>query len=107
MLKIGLLCEGKTPPDRRVPLTPKKCAEAQSTFPGLQVVVQSSPLRSYTDQEYRDLGLEVRDDVSDCDLLMGVKEVPVPLLLPGQTYLFFSHTVKQQPVNHLPIRSMS
>ncbi len=106
MLKIGLLCEGKTPPDRRVPLTPKKCAEAQSTFPGLQVVVQSSPLRSYTDQEYRDLGLEVRDDVSDCDLLMGVKEVPVPLLLPGQTYLFFSHTVKQQPVNHLLLHTV-
>ncbi|MGI4886365.1 MAG: NAD(P)-dependent oxidoreductase [Janthinobacterium lividum] len=105
MLKIGLLREGKTPPDRRVPLTPKKCAEAQATFPGLQIVVQSSPLRSYADQEYRDLGLDVRDDVADCDVLLGVKEVPVAQLLPGQTYLFFSHTIKEQPANQALLRA--
>ena len=98
-LTIGLIREGKTPPDKRVPLTPKKCAEAEASFPGLQVVVQSSPIRSYADQEYRDLGLEVRDDVSDCDILMGVKEVPADQLIANKTYLFFSHTVKQQPAN--------
>ena len=98
-LTIGLIREGKTPPDKRVPLTPKKCVEAQESFPGLQVVVQSSPIRSYADQEYRDLGLEVRDDVSDCDILMGVKEVPADQLIANKTYLFFSHTVKQQPAN--------
>ncbi|MFD2721914.1 NAD(P)-dependent oxidoreductase [Hymenobacter monticola] len=96
---IGLIREGKTPPDKRVPLTPKKCVEAQATFPGLRVVAQSSPIRSYADQEYRDLGLEVRDDVSACDVLMGVKEVPVDQLIPNKTYLFFSHTVKKQPAN--------
>ena len=96
---IGLIREGKTPPDKRVPLTPKKCVEAQATFPGLQVVAQSSPIRSYSDQEYRDLGLEVRDDVRACDVLMGVKEVPVDQLIPDKTYLFFSHTVKKQPAN--------
>ena len=98
-LSIGLIREGKTPPDKRVPLTPKKCVEAQADFPGLQIVVQSSPIRSYTDQEYRDLGLEVRDDLSACDVLMGVKEVPADQLIPGKTYLFFSHTVKKQPAN--------
>ena len=96
---IGLIREGKTPPDKRVPLTPKKCVEAQATFPGLRVVAQSSPIRSYKDQEYRDLGIEVRDDISDCDVLMGVKEVPVDQLIPNKTYLFFSHTVKKQPAN--------
>ena len=74
-LKIGLIREGKVPADKRVPLTPKKSVEAQSTYPGLQVVVQSSLIRSYTDQEYRDLGLTVQDDVAACDVLMGVKEV--------------------------------
>ena len=98
-LSIGLIREGKTPPDKRVPLTPKKCVEAQADFPGLQIVVQSSPIRSYADQEYRDLGLEVRDDLSACDVLMGVKEVPADQLIPGKTYLFFSHTVKKQPAN--------
>ena len=105
-LTIGLLCEGKTPPDKRVALTPKKCVEAMASFPGLRVVVQRSAVRSYADQEYRDLGVEVRDDVADCDVLLGVKEVPVGQLIPGKTYLFFSHTVKQQPVNRGLLRAV-
>ena len=105
-LTIGLIREGKTPPDKRVPLTPKKCAEAQASFPGLRVVVQSSPTRSYADQEYRDLDLEVLADVSDCDVLMGVKEVPADQLIANKTYLFFSHTVKQQPANRNLLRAV-
>jgi hypothetical protein len=106
MLTIGLIREGKTPPDKRVPLTPKKCVEAQTIFPGLRVVVQSSPVRSYSDQEYRDLGLEVRDDVADCDVLMGVKEVPPAQLIANKTYFFFSHTVKKQPANRNLLREV-
>ncbi|SFQ20767.1 NAD(P)-dependent oxidoreductase [Hymenobacter arizonensis] len=103
---IGLIREGKTPHDKRVPLTPKKCVEAQATFPDLAIVVQSSPVRSYSDQEYRDLGLEVRDDISDCDVLMGVKEVPPAQLIAGKTYLIFSHTVKKQPANRNLLREV-
>ena len=105
-LTIGLIREGKTPPDKRVPLTPKKCTEAQVDFPGLKIVVQSSPIRSYSDQEYRDLGLEVRDDLSACDVLMGVKEVPADQLIPNKIYLFFSHTVKKQPANRKLLRAV-
>ncbi|ALW84720.1 alanine dehydrogenase [Hymenobacter sedentarius] len=105
-LTIGLICEGKTPHDKRVPLTPKKCVEAQATFPNLRVVVQSSPFRSYRDEEYRALGIEVRDDISGCDILMGVKEVPVSQLIPHKTYLFFSHTVKKQPANRNLLREV-
>ena len=103
---IGLIREGKTPPDKRVPLTPKKCVEAQASFPDLQLVVQSSAVRSYADQEYRDLGIEVRNDVSACDVLMGVKEVPIDQLIPNKTYLFFSHTVKKQPANRQLLRAV-
>ena len=105
-LSIGLIREGKNPPDKRVPLTPKKCVEAMAAFPGLQIVVQSSPIRSYADQEYRDLGLEVRDDISACDILMGVKEVPTDQLISHKTYLFFSHTVKKQPANRQLLREV-
>jgi saccharopine dehydrogenase (NAD+, L-lysine forming) len=105
-LKIGLIREGKVPADQRVALTPKKSVEAQTTYPGLQVVVQSSLVRAYTDQEYRDLGLTVQDDVADCDLLLGVKEVPVALLIPNKTYLFFSHTIKKQPANRELLRAV-
>ncbi|TGE21568.1 alanine dehydrogenase [Hymenobacter aquaticus] len=103
---LGIICEGKNPPDKRVPLTPKKCVEAQATFPGLTVVVQESPVRSYSDQEYRDLGIEVSPDMSPCDLLLGVKEVPVAQLIPNKTYMFFSHTVKKQPANRELLRAI-
>jgi saccharopine dehydrogenase (NAD+, L-lysine-forming) len=103
---VGLLREGRTPPDRRVALTPKKCVELQTTYPGLRVRVQPSPHRAYSDQEYRDLGIEVAEDLLPCDLLLAVKEVPVDQLLPGKTYLFFSHTVKQQPRNRELLRAV-
>ncbi|UOQ72898.1 NAD(P)-dependent oxidoreductase [Hymenobacter cellulosilyticus] len=103
---LGIICEGKNPPDKRVPLTPKKCVEAQSTFPGLTVVVQESPVRSYSDQEYRDLGIQVSPHMNQCDILMGVKEVPVAQLIPDKTYLFFSHTVKKQPANRELLRAI-
>ena len=103
---IGLIREGKTPPDKRVAFTPKKCIEAQASFPGLRVIVQPSAVRSYTDQEYRDLGLDVRDDLADCDVLLGVKEVPPAQLIPHKTYLFFSHTVKRQPANRALLREV-
>lgn len=105
-MTIGLLCEGKVPPDKRVPLTPKKCVEAEAQYPGLRIVIQESPHRCFSDQEYRDLGLEVRADVADCDILMGVKEVPVKQLIPNKTYLFFSHTVKKQPANRELLRAV-
>ncbi|MFD2785826.1 NAD(P)-dependent oxidoreductase [Hymenobacter rubripertinctus] len=105
-ITIGLLREGKTPPDKRVPLTPKKCIEAQDQFPGLTIIAQASEVRAFADQEYRDLDLEVRPDISDCDVLMGVKEVPVAELLPNKTYFFFSHTIKKQPSNRELLRQV-
>ncbi|KAA9333227.1 alanine dehydrogenase [Hymenobacter busanensis] len=105
-LKLGLIREGKVPVDRRVPLTPKKCVEVQQTWPQVQVVAQSSDIRSYSDQEYRDLGLAVQADVADCDVLMGVKEVPKDQLLPNKTYFFFSHTIKKQPANRELLRQV-
>ncbi|MCB2376558.1 NAD(P)-dependent oxidoreductase [Hymenobacter sp. BT635] len=103
---LGIICEGKNPPDKRVPLTPKKCVEAQTTFPGLTIVVQESPVRSYSDQEYRDLGIQVSPELSQCDVLLGVKEVPVAQLIPDKTYMFFSHTVKKQPANRELLRAI-
>jgi len=103
---IGLLREGRSTPDRRVALTPKKCVELQTAYPSVRVRVQPSAHRAYTDQEYRDLGIEVAEDMQACDLLMGVKVVPVAQLLPGKTYLFFSHTVKQQPRNRELLRAV-
>lgn len=99
MTKIGILREGKIPHDRRVPFTPEQCRTILNTFPGTNIIVQPSEFRSYSDKEYLAQGINVSEDVSDCDILMGIKEVPVDQLLPNKKYLFFSHTIKKQPHN--------
>lgn len=97
-IKIGIIREGKTPPDARSPLTPEQCAEAQVELP-VRIVVEPSPIRSFKDEEFKSHGIHLQEDLSDCDILLGVKEVPVDKLIPGKTYLFFSHTIKKQPYN--------
>ena len=96
MTRIGLLKEGKIPPDNRVALTPSQCKWLQKTYPGVVVSVQSSPHRCFSDKEYQRAGIQVVDDLQDCDIIFGIKEVPVPELLDNKTYLFFSHTRKKQ-----------
>jgi len=99
MIRIGLIKEGKIPADNRVALTPAQCKWIHKNAPHVQIVVQSSPDRCFSDREFSAAGVEVKDDISDCDILLGIKEVPVAQLLPGKTYLFFSHTKKKQPHN--------
>ncbi len=99
MIRIGLIREGKIPADNRVALTPAQCKWIHKNVTGIQVVAQSSPDRCFADREYQAAGVEVKDEVSDCDVLLGIKEVPIDNLVPGKTYLFFSHTRKQQPHN--------
>jgi hypothetical protein len=96
---IGLIREGKTPADNRVALTPAQCKWIHKNSKSVKVVVQSSTGRCFSDKEYVAAGVEVKDGVSDCDILLGIKEVPVQQLVPGKTYLFFSHTKKKQPYN--------
>lgn len=98
MFKIGIIKEGKVPPDSRVTLTPEQCAEINAGKQA-KVVVQRSPIRCYKDEEYSKLGVDVVSDVSDCDLLLGVKEVPINELQEGKCYSFFSHTHKKQAYN--------
>jgi saccharopine dehydrogenase (NAD+, L-lysine forming) len=97
--KIGLIREGKTPPDKRVPFTPLQTEEIEQRYPNVKVVCQESSFRCFKDEEYRELDIAVQSSVSDCDILMGIKEVPLEQLVADKTYLFFSHTIKKQPYN--------
>ncbi|MBT3210057.1 MAG: alanine dehydrogenase [Bacteroidetes bacterium] len=97
--KIGVLKETKNPPDKRVVLPPKQAVELLKKYPKFELIIQPSELRCYDDKEYSDLGLTLSDDLSQCDLLAGVKEVDIPALIPNKQYLFFSHTAKKQPYN--------
>lgn len=98
-MKVGIVREGKTPPDKRVPLTPEQCIEVMNKFPGVTVVVQPSPIRCFKDEEYSNLNIQLQEDLSDCDVLLGVKEVKVGDFIPGKIYFFFSHTIKKQSYN--------
>lgn len=104
-MKIGIIREGKVPPDSRVPLTPEQCAEVAREFP-VDIVVEPFPGRCYPDERYLRTGIRLAEDLSGQDILLGVKEVPVSQLIPGKTYFFFSHTIKEQPYNRNLLRAI-
>lgn len=105
-IKLGIIREGKVPPDKRVPLTPKQCKQVEQLFPQVKVVVQTSRVRAFTDKQYTDKGVEIVSDLSDCDIIMGVKEVNKSDLIPNKKFLFFSHTIKKQPYNRDLLRAI-
>jgi saccharopine dehydrogenase (NAD+, L-lysine forming) len=98
-ISLGIIRETKVPPDKRVPLTPVQCRTLLDRYPDLELLVQPSGNRCYADDEYRAESISLSEDLSVCDILLGVKEVKIQTLLDGLTYLFFSHTAKKQPYN--------
>lgn len=103
---IGLLREGKVPVDRRVPLTPAQAKAVNAAYPGVEVIAQRSEVRCFSDEEYAAAGIRLVDSLEEADVLLGVKEVPIPELLEGKTYFFFSHTIKKQPYNRDLLREI-
>ncbi len=99
MVRIGLIRERKSQPDYRVALTPIQCAYINKTYENVEVVVEPSPNRCYADKEYEAEGVTVAENLSNCDILLGIKEVPTEYLIEGKTYCFFSHTKKMQSYN--------
>ena len=106
MIRIGLIREGKIPADNRVALTPAQCKWIHKNSTEVEIIAQSSTVRCFTDREYEYAGVQVKDDIGGCDILMGIKEIPVDQLLPGKTYLFFSHTKKKQPQNQKMLQAI-
>lgn len=105
-MRFGLIKERKTPPDQRVVLSPEACQNVLSAFPEAEIRVEPSEIRVFSDQEYRDAGLILEESLASCDVLLGVKEVPVEALLQNKTYFFFSHTIKKQPYNRKLLRAL-
>jgi alanine dehydrogenase len=105
-MKIGILREEKIPEDKRVSLTPNQCKELLKLYPSIALYIQSSRLRCFTDNEYASIGIRIVDDISNCDILIGIKEVPISSLISNKTYLFFSHTIKKQVYNRNLLQEM-
>jgi len=104
-MKIGLIREGKTPPDTRVVLTPNQCKNILQKGK-IDIVVQPSSNRCFSDEEYENAGINLSENVQDCEVLLGVKEVPIDQLVPNKTYCFFSHTIKEQPYNQKLLKAV-
>jgi alanine dehydrogenase len=106
MLTIGLIREGKVPADNRVALTPAQCKWLRKHINGIRIVVQPCDTRCFSNHEYEAAGIEVKEDLNECNLLLGIKEVPVNMLMEGKRYMFFSHTRKKQPYNQQLMHAM-
>ncbi|MDB4293641.1 NAD(P)-dependent oxidoreductase [Maribacter sp.] len=98
-MKFGIIRERKTPPDRRVVLSPEACQKVLSNHAKAEIIIEPSPIRVFTNEEYKAAGLKVQAKMKECDVLLGVKEVPIRSLIPNKKYFFFSHTIKKQPYN--------
>ena len=98
-ITFAIIKERKNPPDRRVVFSPQKCQEVVKTFPQARIIIEASEVRIFPDEAYRAAGFEVKKDISEADVMLGVKEVPMDALIPNKKYFFFSHTIKKQPYN--------
>ncbi|WP_452223729.1 NAD(P)-dependent oxidoreductase [Lacinutrix chionoecetis] len=105
-MKFAIIKERKNPPDRRVVFSPQDLKTLKETFPKAEIVVEASNIRVFKDSEYKNLGFEVKEDVSDADVMFGVKEVPIDALIPNKKYFFFSHTIKKQPYNRKLLKAV-
>ncbi len=105
-MKIGIIRENKIPIDKRAPFSPEQCKQIKQTYPQVQIIVQPSEVRCFQNTEYASAGIPVQEDISDCEVLFGVKEVPIEALIPNKTYFFFSHTIKKQAHNRKLLQAM-
>lgn len=105
-MKIGIIREGKVPPDFRVALTPKQCKYIVETYPEVEIYIERSPIRTYTDAQYEQQGLTLVDKLMHCDVIIGVKEVNLEDLIPNKTFMFFSHTFKKQSYNRILLENI-
>lgn len=99
MITFGIIKERKNPPDRRVVLSPEACAKISKKFKDASIIVEPSDIRVFNDEEYIQKNITVSENFDVCDVLLGVKEVPISALIPNKKYFFFSHTIKKQPYN--------
>jgi saccharopine dehydrogenase (NAD+, L-lysine forming) len=103
---IALIRERKNPPDNRVALTPIQCIALKNRYPTIEIIVEKSNTRCFSDEAYEEVGIETCSDILSADILLGIKEIPKEYLTPQKTYLFFSHTIKKQPYNQLMLKDI-
>jgi alanine dehydrogenase len=103
--RIGIRREDKSRWEARTPLVPADVARYVKEH-GIEVVVQTSPHRAFKEAEYQAAGASIADELANCPLIMGIKEIPPEKLEPNKTYTYFSHTIKGQSANMPALRRL-
>lgn len=103
---FAIIKERKNPPDRRVVFSPQKCQDVIQEFPDARIIIEASEVRIFSDDAYRAAGFKVMEDVSEAEVMLGVKEVPTESLVPYKKYFFFSHTLKKQTYNQKLLKTI-
>ncbi|CDY13519.1 BnaA03g52370D [Brassica napus] len=94
---VGILAESVNKWERRTPLTPSHCSRLLQDRTGVsRIVVQPSEKRIYHDALYSDVGCEISDDLSDCGIILCIKQPKLEMILPERAYAFFSHIHRAQ-----------
>jgi saccharopine dehydrogenase (NAD+, L-lysine-forming) len=104
-LRVGIRREDKSRWERRVPIVPSHAGDLAHQH-GIAFHVQPSPIRVFSEDEYRAAGVTVEEDLAQCPVIFAVKEIPTRFFEPGKTYVFFSHVIKGQPYNMPMLRRL-
>ena len=105
-MTFGIIKERKNPPDKRVVFSPIELLKIKDNFPNLNMLIEKSDIRVFSDEEYKNAGFSLVDSLENCDIIFGVKEIPIDALIPNKSYFFFSHTIKKQPYNKKLLQSI-
>ncbi len=105
-MNLAIIKERKSPPDRRVVFSPKACQNLLKKYPLLNICVEPSNIRAYRNEQYVKADLNLTSNISECDVFLGVKEVPIEALIPNKSYFFFSHTIKKQAYNRKLLKAI-
>ncbi len=101
---VGIRREDKSRWERRAPVTPTTARALAEQ--GIQVYVQPSPIRAFTEDEFTAAGATIEEDLSACPVVFAVKEIPPALLRTGGAYMFFAHVIKGQAHNMPMLRQL-
>ena len=93
LTNIGIVRESRND-ENRTPLVPEHIKKYKESNPNINFIIQPSNSRCFSDEEYELCGAKINENLNECSIIFGVKEIDPNILINNRTYLFFSHTFK-------------
>ena len=93
LTNIGIIRESRND-ENRTPLVPEHIKKYKESNPNINFIIQPSNSRCFADEEYELCGAKINENLNECSIIFGVKEIDPNILINNKTYLFFSHTFK-------------